>query len=83
MDNKFGFKSAEHAENVKAKRLHEKNKKQPVKLFSIEEARSLASMMGLQVSSKFKINKSKQKESSLREVEIVVADLPQNLRKYL
>lgn len=83
MENKFGFKSAEHAENAKARKLREKNKKQPVKFFSKEEAEALAGIMGLQVSNSFKTQVPKQKNSSTKEVEIVVADLPQNLRKYL
>lgn len=83
MDNKFTYKSAEHAENVKAKRLREKNKKQPVKFFSKEEVESLASKMGVQVSNNFKTNIPKQKKSLVKEVEIVATDLPQNLRKYL
>lgn len=83
MENKFGFKSAEHAENAKAKKLREKNKKQPVKFFSKEEAMALAGTMGLQVSNNFKTYAPKQKKTSSKEVEIVVSDIPENLRKYL
>lgn len=82
MNSKFGFKSAEHFENTKAKRIREKNKKQPVKLFSREEISALANLMGLQVSNNFKPTLPKH-TSCIKEVDIVVSDLPENLRKYL
>lgn len=83
MSNKLGFKSAEHSMNYQVKVVSNKNRKQPVKFFSREEAEKLAASMGLKVSENFKVKEVKEKKTTTNEVEIVVNDIPKHLQKLL
>lgn len=79
-----GFWNKEHALNYQAKVQKNKSKKQPAKILTGEELAKFAESMGLTVSVKHVPPKPKATPKPASDVvEIVIDDLPSNLRKFL